>query len=48
MEKKARSKARSRKSTALVILGWLTFVCTFYVNELWYLIPLQAVARVLP
>lgn len=37
-----------RKDTALVILGWLAFVSSFLYQELWWVIPLQIVARVLP
>ena len=34
--------------TALVVLGWLSFVGNFFANEPFLRFALQAVARVLP
>jgi hypothetical protein len=48
MVKNVLSKAGVAKDTALVALGWLTFVGSFFVAELMWLIPLQTIARVLP
>jgi len=34
--------------TALVVLGWLSFIISFFVNGLFLTLAFQAIARVLP
>lgn len=35
-------------ATALVVLGWFSFVLGALLSNPWYSIPLKAIARVLP
>jgi hypothetical protein len=48
MVKNVLSKAGIANDTALVALGWLAFVGSFFISELTWLISLQVIARVLP
>lgn len=48
MVKKMLNTSGVFNNTTLVILGWLTFLCSFFISELYFVIPLQMIARVLP
>ena len=48
MGKTLQQDAGSPTTTALVTLGWLSFVCSFLISNSFLVMALQAIARVLP
>ncbi len=48
MGKKVLFKAGISSDTALVMLGWMSFLVSFLINDPAWVITLQTIARVLP